>query len=86
MLWALIRNRTNAISFRRYQDVHRRRDVPGLDVRNPCGAGAASPNFTGTQAYEVLKQATDAFLMQECGVVDADRRPASPRWASWTRA
>ncbi|TQM36849.1 hypothetical protein [Pseudonocardia cypriaca] len=71
VLWTLIRNRTNAISFRRYREFIDGVMCRGLDVRHPAGTGKAL-NFSGTQAYEVLKQATDTFLMQECGVVDPD--------------
>lgn len=71
LLWTLIRNRTNAISFRRYRAFIDSVMCRGLDVRHPAGTGAGI-NFTGTQAYAVLKQATDTFLMQECGVVDPD--------------
>ena len=71
MLWTLIRNRTNAISFRRYRDFIDGVMCRGVDVRNPVRTPTSVLNFTGTQAYEVLKQATDTFLMQECGIVDA---------------
>ena len=71
MLWTLIRNRTEAISFRRYREFIDGVMCRGVDVRNPLRSPTSVLNFTGTQAYEVLKQATDTFLMQECGVVDA---------------
>ena len=71
VLWTLIRNRTKAISFRRYREFIDGVMCRGVDVRNPLRTPTSVLNFTGTQAYEVLKQATDAFLMQECGVVDA---------------
>jgi hypothetical protein len=72
VLWSIIRNRTNAIGFRNYK-----RFVDGVmcravDVRHPAGTGQLL-NFTGTQAYQVLKQATDAFLMQECGIIEENR-------------
>ena len=66
MLWTLIRNRTEAISFRRYREFIDGVMCGGVQLRSPHRV----LNFTGTQAYEVLKQATDVFLMQECGVVD----------------
>ena len=72
VLWTLIRNRTNAISFRRYRDFIDGVMCRGVDVRNPVRSGTNALNFTGTQAYEVLKQATDTFLMQECGIVDVN--------------
>ncbi|MGH3774499.1 MAG: hypothetical protein ACRDRR_01990 [Pseudonocardiaceae bacterium] len=70
VLWTLIRNRTLAIGFRRYKEFIDAVLTRGIDVRNQNGTNQAL-NFTGTQAYQVLKQATDAFLMQECGVIDA---------------
>ncbi len=69
ILWTVIRNRTNAIAFRRYQKFIDDVMCRAVDVRHPGGT-AARLNFTGTQAYQVLKQATDAFLMQECGIVE----------------
>jgi hypothetical protein len=78
VLWTLIRNRTNAISFRRYREFIDRVMCRGIDVRNPQRNPMSVLNFTGTQAYEVLKQATDTFLMHECGVVDADGLCVSP--------
>ena len=53
-LWAAIRNRTNAITFRNYREFMD-------DVM-------ATPSY-GPYAYELLKQATDAFLMHETGVI-----------------
>jgi hypothetical protein len=78
VLWTLIRNRTNAISFRRYREFIDGVMCRGVDVRNPQRAPGTVLNFTGTQAYEVLKQATDTFLMQECGIVDADGLCVTP--------
>ncbi|MGH3840904.1 MAG: hypothetical protein ACRDS0_05575 [Pseudonocardiaceae bacterium] len=78
VLWTLIRNRTNAISFRRYREFIDGVLCRGVDVRNPVRSGTNVLNFTGTQAYEVLKQATDTFLMQECGVVDVNNACISP--------
>ena len=69
VLWTIIRNRTNAIAFRHYKQFIDGVMCRAIDVRNRGGTGQAL-NFTGTQAYQVLKQATDAFLMQECGIVD----------------
>ena len=69
VLWTIIRNRTNAIAFRHYKQFIDGVMCRAIDVRNRGGTGRAL-NFTGTQAYQVLKQATDAFLMQECGIVE----------------
>ena len=66
-LWALIRNRTAAISFNRFKDfVDRvffdkpeRLRLQNDELQNPLhGAGA----------YELLKTATQVFLLLECGV------------------
>lgn len=78
VLWTLIRNRTEAISFRRYREFVDGVMCRGQDVRNPVRVGNTDLNFTGTQAYQVLKQATDTFLMQECGVVDDEGDCVSP--------
>ena len=78
VLWTLIRNRTDAISFRRYREFIDGVMCRGRDVRNPVRIGPNVLNFTGTQAYGVLKQATDTFLMQECGVVNAGENCVSP--------
>ncbi|CRK59234.1 hypothetical protein [Alloactinosynnema sp. L-07] len=71
VLWTIIRNRTNAIAFRHYKQFIDGVMCRAVDVRNRNGTGHVL-NFTGTQAYQVLKQATDAFLMQECGIVEGD--------------
>ena len=71
VLWAIIRNRTNAISFKNYSDF-----IDGV----MCGDQLTGPHarrvrgvttvFRGVDAYELLRVATDAFLMHEVGVVD----------------
>lgn len=71
-LWTLIRNRTNAIGFRSYKTFIDGVMCRGTDIRNPKGSDLT---FTGSQAYEVLKQATNAFLMQESGVIDKEMHP-----------
>ncbi|MGH3870627.1 MAG: hypothetical protein ACRDSR_03765 [Pseudonocardiaceae bacterium] len=77
VLWTLIRNRTLAIGFRRYKEFIDAVLTRGIDVRNRNGTNQVL-NFTGTQAYQVLKQATDAFLMQECGVLDEQGECVEP--------
>ena len=70
VLWAIIRNRTNAVGFKNYsafiddimcgdQLVDHTRRVRGVTTV-----------FRGVDAYELLRVATDAFLMHEVGVVD----------------
>jgi hypothetical protein len=65
-LWTIIRNRTNAIAFRPYQQFID--GVMGVE-RQLNGQPTALP-FRGGDAYGLLKFATDIFLMQEVGVLD----------------
>jgi hypothetical protein len=79
-LWAAIRNRTEAISFTRYQtfidQVFGQRGNPlnGVQnvrnalVRNSFESGDPRRAILGTHAYSVLKLATQAFLTLEAGV------------------
>jgi hypothetical protein len=64
-LWVVIRNRTNAVSFRPFQQFID--GVMGVETR---GNQPASLPFRGGDAYSLLKFATDMFLMQELGVLD----------------
>lgn len=70
-LWALIDHRTDAIGFERYEvfmdkvmcgDV---RNVENAELRGRIG----ELQFRGNDAYDVLREATEAFLMQEAGVM-----------------
>ena len=63
-LWVIIRDRTNAISFRPYRTFID--DVMGAERVD----GVGPLPFRGGDAYALLKFATDAFLMQEVGVLD----------------
>ena len=65
VLWIVIRNRTNAISFRSYKIYMDR--VMG-EGRLPNG-DVPVPAFRGPHAYDLLMRATDAFLMHETGVL-----------------
>jgi hypothetical protein len=67
VLWVIIRNRTNAIAFRPYQEFID--SVMGNEEKIDGGKQAGLP-FRGGDAYALLKLATDAFLMQEVGVLD----------------
>ncbi len=66
VLWMIIRNRTDAISFPRYK-----RFIDGV----MCGRtkidehGGEALHYRGTGAFDLLYRATDAFLMQEVGVI-----------------
>jgi hypothetical protein len=72
VLWAIIRNRTNAIGFQNYRtfmdDI-----MCGDQLANQTRhVRAPTTVFRGVDAYELLRVATDAFLMHEVGVVDAN--------------
>jgi hypothetical protein len=99
-LWVAIRNRTRAISFKRYEtfidsvlcsgnDVPIRvcpaREVEGAPVAHgsPVDHGSPSvidrrrslenrPTIYGMESYNLLKLATEAFLLFECGVAVCD--------------
>jgi hypothetical protein len=71
-LWVAIRNRTNAISFGRYREFLNRvlrweenDRLPGQIERRLRDLGT---HLRGVGAYQVLKTATEMFLLLECGV------------------
>jgi hypothetical protein len=72
-LWVAIRNRTRAISFGPYRDFIDRvlraedREITGVAAfdRRLQDLGA---NLHGVGAYQLLKTATEVFLLLECGV------------------
>ena len=80
-LWIAIRNRTYAISFGRYNNFinrvlqteeRERLDDPLLERK----LKELGTNLHGVGAYEVLKIATEAFLLLECGIrIEDDRDP-----------
>ena len=87
-LWAAIRNRTAAISFPRYQKFIDRllchndgfsRGVQtvkqGLMERADLVDAGRSLSIFGPHAYTILKLATQAFLILECGVVIKTKDP-----------
>lgn len=71
VLWAIIRNRTNAIGFDNYSAF-----IDGIMCGDQLVDHSAhrvrgvTTVFRGVDAYELLRVATDAFLMHEVGVVD----------------
>ncbi|MGH8497424.1 MAG: hypothetical protein ACRERV_01220, partial [Methylococcales bacterium] len=79
--WAAIRNRTQAIGFNQYCDFIDDILCPpenSGDSRNSYGSPKVSdrlndlkmrPTIHGTDAYNLLKLATEAFLISQCGVV-----------------
>jgi len=66
ILWMIIRNRTEAISFPRYKEF-----IDSVMCGGPPAlrGGREALQFRGTGAFELLCRATDAFLMQEMGVI-----------------
>ncbi|ADJ27292.1 hypothetical protein [Nitrosococcus watsonii] len=78
-LWVAIRNRTQAIGFNRYHNFIDRVLCEGEQASGQEGYGSPSvtdnrvslasrPTIHGVDAYSLLKLATDAFLIFECGV------------------
>jgi hypothetical protein len=85
-LWSAIRNRTDAISFNRYDEFIERVLCTGQDKSTAEGFGLptikerrdallySQVSMHGPDAYNLLKLATEAFLFFECGVkVDPPR-------------
>ena len=74
-LWTAIRNRTGAIGFQAYRDFIDRvlcersaTEVEEKRTQNDL-ARHLPRSFHGVDAYQLLKVATEAFLVLECGVV-----------------
>jgi hypothetical protein len=72
-LWVAIRSRTHAISFNRYREAmdsvlqwEEGQTLPELLHRRM--RDAAGVNLQAVGAYQILKFATEAFLLSECGV------------------
>lgn len=102
-LWVTIRNRTRAIGFGRYSNfIKQVFCLPTGTVRNH-GDDCAKPTlarlsamprlpnaFHGVDAYELLKTATEIFLLLECGVkIDEELHEEleeSPRLRNWADA
>ena len=85
IFWEIIRDRTDAISFPRYKrfidNVMCSGNLPprGEDTRPGYEQIFESRlPFPGVAAYNLLKVATEYFLMQECGVVSGDPRRLPP--------
>lgn len=75
LLWIIIRNRTNALGFNRYKEFIDK-VMCGGELPGSAGRGvsaAALEHFRTMDSYQILKLATEAFLMQEIGVLDVDR-------------
>ena len=75
VFWSVIRGRTQAISFPTYkkyiEGVLSPNAKAAFDAGNRTGRDLCLP-FPFVEAYEVLKIATEAFLMTECGVANFD--------------
>lgn len=74
-LWSAIRNRTLAVGFEAYKRFIDQ-IMCGADKDNQLRKGEArslhakdqASRFRGNDAYDLLKESTELFLMQECGV------------------
>lgn len=76
ILNVVIRNRSDAISFNRYQEFINRvlcnntsTDDEISNFRQSMQAAPPIGMLSNVYAYELLKSATDAFLIMECGIV-----------------
>ena len=74
-LWVAIRQRTRAIGFERYKSFIERVLCDQEPAQSSAAEGrlakqaAGIDKLAGVQAYELLKLATQVFLLVECGVV-----------------
>lgn len=89
ILNAVIRNRAEAISFNRYKEFIDRvlcgpetspsGDNPTVVAALRAGLPPVTTKLSNVYAYELLKSATDAFLLVECGLVPlAQSSPPGP--------
>jgi hypothetical protein len=74
LLWAVIKDRSRAIQFNVYRDFMDRVLLPALSKQEQAESeagewGALERIVDRVNAYEVLKTATELFLMAECGLV-----------------
>lgn len=86
VLWLLIRSRTEAIGFARYQAF-----VNGVmcgSKDHALGGKANELSYHGVDAYQLLKRATEYFLMHECGLAYERRnvRTEDATRMGWTDA
>ncbi len=84
-LWLIIRNRTEAISFPRYERFMNEVMCGG---RGQEGAAGRELKYRGRETYRYLERATEAYLMHECGL-RYDRELATADDAAalgWTNA
>jgi hypothetical protein len=78
-LWAIIRDRTKAIGFGHFKSfvdgVMCGDAAPGSTadrVRQQLNIDPAKLRYRGTESYDILKRAAEAFLMHETGVLPED--------------
>ncbi len=77
-LWVTIRNRTNGIGFKSYSEFINNILCGDEDNNHPATAnlrlkrGELNPQFTGMGTYNLLKVATEAFLLLGCGTLIKD--------------
>lgn len=71
ILWVIIRNRTDALSFQRYSDFITDVMCNGR-LPEKYGATPVKTPFTDVEAYNLLKVATELFVMHEVGVLKPD--------------
>jgi hypothetical protein len=80
-LWAIIQNRTEAVQFRVYKEfmdsvlLHALGHNQRTDAESGEDWGALERIVDRVNAYDVLRVATELFLMAECGIVPAPRVP-----------
>jgi hypothetical protein len=67
VLWTVIRNRTEAISFDRFDTF-----ITGVMCNNTADGRPVKVPFTDVEAYNLLKVAAEEFLMHEVGVIDPE--------------
>jgi hypothetical protein len=74
ILWVVIRNRTNAIGFNRYKEFIDKVMCAG-ELPNGARVPVTSPmaHLRSMDSYHLVKFATEAFLMQEIGVLDIEQ-------------
>lgn len=86
-LWAVIKNRSRAIEFNVYKDFMDRVLLNALGKKEQKDAkaghwGAIERIVDRVNAYDVLKTATEMFLMAECGLVPEEK--ALEKWLKQT--
>lgn len=75
--WEYLRQRTDAITFGKYtdfiEDVLRGEGVAPAELVAAVTHFRESPRLAGIDTYELLRLATEAFLLMQCGTLTFDR-------------